>query len=82
MTRARENQYHPEVVSLPGETLEEVLAMQGLTQAELAERMGRPKKTVNEIIKGKAAITPPSPASSARDASWHRRTGSPSSWPA
>jgi plasmid maintenance system antidote protein VapI len=29
-----------------------------MTQAELAERMGRPTKTINEIIKGKAAITP------------------------
>ncbi len=29
-----------------------------MTQAELAERMGRPKKTINEIIKGKAALTP------------------------
>lgn len=29
-----------------------------MTQAELAERTGRPRKTINEIIKGKAAITP------------------------
>jgi plasmid maintenance system antidote protein VapI len=29
-----------------------------MTQTELAARMGRPLKTVNEIIKGKAAITP------------------------
>ncbi len=28
-----------------------------MSQAELAERAGRPKKTINEIIKGKAAIT-------------------------
>ena len=28
-----------------------------MTQAELAERTGRPKKTINEIIMGKAAIT-------------------------
>jgi HTH-type transcriptional regulator/antitoxin HigA len=29
-----------------------------MTQAELAQRTGRPKKTINEIIKGKAAIMP------------------------
>jgi addiction module HigA family antidote len=36
----------------------ETLEMLGLTQAELAERTGRPKKTINEIVQGKAAITP------------------------
>lgn len=29
-----------------------------MPQAELAKRMGRPLKTINEIIQGKAAITP------------------------
>jgi len=52
------NQYSPTEVSPPGETLLEVLEERGLTQAELAERTGRPRKTINEIIKGKAAITP------------------------
>jgi plasmid maintenance system antidote protein VapI len=28
-----------------------------MSQSELAERMGRPKKTINEIVKGKAEIT-------------------------
>jgi addiction module HigA family antidote len=28
-----------------------------MSQAELSNRMGRPKKTINEIVKGKAAIT-------------------------
>lgn len=32
--------------------------MNNLSQADLAERMGRPKKTINEIIAGKTAITP------------------------
>ena len=36
----------------------ELLEELGMPQAELARRMGRPKKTVNEIIKGKTAITP------------------------
>lgn len=51
------NEYEPMDVSPPGETLQETLDALQMSQAELAERMGRPKKTVNEIIKGKAAIT-------------------------
>jgi HTH-type transcriptional regulator/antitoxin HigA len=41
----------------PGEYLLEVLREKGLTQAELARRMGRPLQPVNEIVKGKKAIT-------------------------
>ena len=52
------NAYLPDHVSLPGETLQEVLDARHMSQAELAERTGRPKKTINEIVKGKAAITP------------------------
>ncbi len=52
------NEYIPDSVSRPGETLLETLEALGMTQAELAERTGRPKKTINEIIKGKTAITP------------------------
>jgi addiction module HigA family antidote len=51
-------QYSPDYAVPPGETLLEVLEKLGMSQAELAERIGRPKKTVNEIVKGKAAITP------------------------
>lgn len=47
-----------EIVSCPGDTLAEHLEHVGMSQAELAQRMGRPKKTINEIIKGKAQITP------------------------
>jgi addiction module HigA family antidote len=57
MTESIKNQYIPDDVSPPGETLEEVLESRGMSQSELAERTGRPKKTINEIIKGKAAIT-------------------------
>ncbi len=49
--------YRPDTISPPGETLADLLDDRELTQAELAERMGRPKKTINEIIRGKAAIT-------------------------
>lgn len=49
--------YRPDKVSAPGETLADLLKERVMTQAELAERTGRPLKTINEIIKGKAAIT-------------------------
>jgi addiction module HigA family antidote len=42
----------------PGEILLEALQDRDMTQSELAQRLGRPLKTVNEIIKGKAAIAP------------------------
>ena len=58
MSNPIQNQYQPDVVSPPGETLLEVLEEKGMSQAELADRTGRPKKTINEIIKGKTAITP------------------------
>ena len=52
------NEYVPTDVSAPGETLREILTERGISQADLADRMGRPKKTINEIMNGKAAITP------------------------
>jgi addiction module HigA family antidote len=52
------NEYEPDTVSVPGETLAEVLDDRAMSQAELADRMGRPKKTINEIINGKSEITP------------------------
>jgi len=50
--------YLPDFVSPPGETLFELLEEKGMSQAEFAERTGRPKKTINGIVKGKVAITP------------------------
>ena len=49
--------FEPNFAVPPGETLAETLGTLGMTQAELAERMGRPLKTINEIVAGKAAIT-------------------------
>jgi|GEM_PF-455046 len=46
------------IQSPPGDTLLETLEAHGMAQSELALRTGRPLKTINEIIKGKAAITP------------------------
>lgn len=50
--------YQPKSITAPGETLSDLLEEQGMTQTELAKRMGRPLKTINEIINGKAVITP------------------------
>ncbi|MEA2327004.1 MAG: HTH-type transcriptional regulator / antitoxin HigA [Thermoanaerobaculia bacterium] len=52
------NEYSPSSVSTPGSTLGETLDVLGMTQAELAQRTGRPVKTINEIVRGKTAITP------------------------
>ena len=57
MVNTIKNKYLPDYVSHPGVTLFEVLDERGMSQAELSRRTGRPKKTVNEIIQGKAAIT-------------------------
>jgi addiction module HigA family antidote len=46
-----------EMLSPPGDTIQETINALGMNQNELAERMGRPVKTINEIIKGKEAIT-------------------------
>lgn len=51
-----QNHYHPDLVTPPGEILLEKLEELGMTQAELADRIGRTKKMVNEIVKGKAPI--------------------------
>lgn len=58
MTAEYAIEFAPDYAIAPGETLLELLQMHGLTQAELSERTGRPKKTINEIINAKAAITP------------------------
>lgn len=57
MSNAPLNTYEPDYVSPPGETLEEILEEREMTQAELALRLGYSKKTVNEIIQGKSALT-------------------------
>ena len=42
----------------PGEVLAEEIEVRGMTQKELAARLGRPAQVVNEIIRAKKAITP------------------------
>lgn len=58
MVRIEKNAFQPNYAVHPGETLKETLESIGMTQVELSQRTGRPKKTINEIIKGKAALTP------------------------
>jgi HTH-type transcriptional regulator / antitoxin HigA len=50
--------FAPDYAVPPGETLLEIIETLGISQSQLAERTDRPKKTINEIIRGKAAITP------------------------
>ena len=57
MIEKKTDAYLPDYAVPPGETLRETLEALHMTQAELAERTGRPKKTINEILQGKAAIT-------------------------
>lgn len=58
MSRQIQNQYTPDYVSPPGDTILEKIQELGMSQVELARRTGRPTKTINEIIQGKASITP------------------------
>ena len=51
------NEYTPDYLVTPGEVLEDYLEHAGLTQASLADRTGLSKKTINEIVKAKSAIT-------------------------
>lgn len=55
---AQINSYIPDYLVTPGEVLDEYLESYGMTQAELSDRTGLAKKTINEIIKGKSPITP------------------------
>lgn len=50
--------YSPDIVSAPGETLQELLDERGISRKDLAARMGRPIRTIYAIIKGRAKIAP------------------------
>lgn len=52
------NRYVPRRVSPPGSTLLDLLEERGMAQNELADRTGLTPKTINQIVKAKAAITP------------------------
>ena len=48
---------HSDMAIPPGELLAEELEARGMTQGELAGRMGRPRQTISAIVHGKKAIT-------------------------
>lgn len=48
----------PARVPTPGKILSRELEARGWTQKDLAEIMGRPVQTINEIIRGSKQITP------------------------
>lgn len=50
-------QVHSDLAIPPGEYLSEVLADVGMTQADLARRMGRPEQVVSEILNATKRIT-------------------------
>lgn len=58
MATDREAPWRPDWRVAPGEILSEAILERGMSQSGLARRMGRPIKTINEIVNGKAAITP------------------------
>ncbi len=61
MTNARASAapppFEPDWVSIPGETIEDLLEERDWTQAELAERTSFTRKHVNDLVKGRASIT-------------------------
>lgn len=50
-------QVHSDLAIPPGELLAETIEAAGLSQAELARRMGRPAQAINEIVRGTKEIT-------------------------
>ncbi len=57
MTPAPTRRIESDLPVHPGELLAEELEVRGITQRELAETMGRPTQVINEIVRGKKAIT-------------------------
>ena len=53
-----ENQYIPQVVFHPGETLVEKLKEMKMGPKEFAVRTGKPEKTISKVLSGKSSITP------------------------
>ncbi|MGI8927248.1 MAG: HigA family addiction module antitoxin [Tepidiformaceae bacterium] len=47
----------PDIAIHPGETLEEELGARGMTQKDLAQRLGKPPQAVNEIVRRRKGIS-------------------------
>lgn len=56
MTTRKEVPLKPDLAIPPGETLAEEIEARGMTQRQLAAKIGRPPQAVNEIVRGKKAI--------------------------
>src|SRR2546422_9832876 len=54
---ATDKQVFSDLPGPPGELLAETIETVGLSQAELARRMGRPAQAINEIVRGTKEIT-------------------------
>src|SRR3989338_3818805 len=50
--------YQPDILIHPGETLQENLEALGISQKDLAMRVGLTEKHISQIINGKAPISP------------------------
>lgn len=48
---------HADVATPPGEHLADTLRELGMSQADLARKMGRPQPAINQIVRGLKAIT-------------------------
>jgi addiction module HigA family antidote len=57
MTSVKKFKFKPDYAVAPGLTVSELIDHLGMSQVQLADRTGRPLKTINNIIKGKQAIT-------------------------
>jgi len=44
-------------LTCPGDTIQEHIDFIGMSQAEFAERMGRPKEKINDLVKGRLPLT-------------------------
>jgi addiction module HigA family antidote len=58
MCPVKANQYFPETVTHPGETLREKLEELEMGSKEFAIRTGKPEKTISEVLNGNSSITP------------------------
>lgn len=58
MSKQIQNEYAPDIVTPPGDTLQEIIETIGMAKAELADRIGKTPKFINDIINHYAAITP------------------------
>ena len=58
MTTDTHDRVWPDIAIPPGELLGEELEARGMSQQELARRMGRPPQMINELIRGGKALTP------------------------